>query len=144
VPNKEILNELLEFGFSRARSEKALHATGNADSQAAVNWLLDHDDVESIDNPTNDGPTGTSLSNQGTANITLPGFTNIPAKFQLQSVVCHKGTSVHTGHYVAFVRKPISENHNLLWILFNDEKVVEAINADEMKQFAYIYFFRQL
>jgi len=42
------------------------------------------------------------------------------------------------------VRKSLSENHDPGWILFNDEKVVEAVNAEEMKQFAYIYFFRQL
>jgi len=203
MPNKEILDQLLRMGFPKVRSEKALHATGNADPDAAINWLCVHMDDEDIDNPTelaNDGPTGMSLSDQDPAKISqlgdmgigpararkalkeadgdfnraldwvlthpdnweaeddanytacdsgrispeLPGFVNIPAEFQLQSVVCHKGTSIHTGHYVAFVRKNISENHDPGWILFNDEKVVEAINAEEMKRFAYIYFFRGL
>jgi ubiquitin carboxyl-terminal hydrolase 5/13 len=30
------------------------------------------------------------------------------------------------------------------WVLFNDEKVVKAVDVDEMKKFAYIYFFRRV
>jgi ubiquitin carboxyl-terminal hydrolase 5/13 len=29
-------------------------------------------------------------------------------------------------------------------VLFNDEKVVKAVDVDEMKKFAYIYFFRRV
>jgi ubiquitin carboxyl-terminal hydrolase 5/13 len=28
-----------------------------------------------------------------------------PARFALKSIVCHKGASIHAGHYVAFVRR---------------------------------------
>jgi ubiquitin carboxyl-terminal hydrolase 5/13 len=28
------------------------------------------------------------------------------------------------------------------WVLFNDEKVVRAIDVEEMKKFAYVYFFQ--
>ena len=49
-------------------------------------------------------------------------------------------------HYVAFIHKKIaSEVDNKAWVLFNDEKVVEAVSdVDEMKKFAYIYFFERL
>jgi ubiquitin carboxyl-terminal hydrolase 5/13 len=156
VPNKEILDQLLSMGFSKSRSEKALHATGNADPEAAVNWLFVHMSDESIDDPTefaNNNPTSASPSDQDAVkiaklgdmgidpararkalsetggdvnraldwvlnhpgncatiddtdrlsgdssriNLDLPGFADIPARFQLQSVVCHKGTSIHTG-----------------------------------------------
>jgi ubiquitin carboxyl-terminal hydrolase 5/13 len=30
------------------------------------------------------------------------------------------------------------------WVLFNDEKVAKAGDIDEMKKFAYVYFFRRL
>ena len=49
-------------------------------------------------------------------------------------------------HYVAFIRKPIStEGGNESWVLFNDEKVVKAEgDVDEMKKFAYVYFFERV
>ena len=30
------------------------------------------------------------------------------------------------------------------WVLFNDEKVARAVDAEEMKKFAYIYFFKRV
>ena len=48
-------------------------------------------------------------------------------------------------HYVAFIRKEIPEEGNQRsWVLFNDEKVVKAADIDEMKKFAYVYFFRRV
>lgn len=74
----------------------------------------------------------------------LPGSDKLPANFQLQSIVCHKGSSIHAGHYVAFVRKQIPEEGSPSWVLFNDEKVAKAAEIDEMKKFAYVYFFRRV
>jgi ubiquitin carboxyl-terminal hydrolase 5/13 len=46
---------------------------------------------------------------------------------------------------VAFIRKDLGRaDGKLSWVLFNDEKVVEIVDADEMKKTAYIYFFRRL
>lgn len=48
-------------------------------------------------------------------------------------------------HYVAFIRKPIPEDGGQVsWVLFNDEKVVKAVDVEEMKKFAYVYFFRRV
>ena len=50
-------------------------------------------------------------------------------------------------HYVAFIRKtiPANEGGGESWVLFNDEKVVRAQEAvDEMKKFAYVYFFERV
>lgn len=30
------------------------------------------------------------------------------------------------------------------WVLFNDEKVVEAYDIEEMRKFAYVYFFKRV
>ena len=50
--------------------------------------------------------------------------------------------SIHR-HYVAFIRKQVP-NEGEAWVLFNDEKVVKAEgDVEEMKKFAYIYFFRR-
>jgi len=47
-------------------------------------------------------------------------------------------------HYVAFIRKEIS-NEGESWVLFNDEKVVKAEgDVDAMKKFAYVYFFERV
>lgn len=45
-------------------------------------------------------------------------------------------------HYVAFIRKQL-EGEGDGWVLFNDEKVVEAHDVDEMRKFAYVYFFKR-
>jgi ubiquitin carboxyl-terminal hydrolase 5/13 len=42
------------------------------------------------------------------------------------------------------VRKQIPGEDRPSWVLFNDEKVAKAADIDEMKKFAYIYFFRLL
>lgn len=47
-------------------------------------------------------------------------------------------------HYVAFIRKQVPGEHGTSWVLFNDEKVARAADADEMKKFAYIYFFKRV
>lgn len=47
-------------------------------------------------------------------------------------------------HYVAFIRKEIPKE-GLAWVLFNDEKVVKAEgDVEEMKKFAYVYFFSRV
>jgi ubiquitin carboxyl-terminal hydrolase 5/13 len=45
---------------------------------------------------------------------------------------------------VAFIRKYIPEDDSVGWVLFNDEKVVKAVDVEEMKKFAYVYFFEHL
>ena len=50
-------------------------------------------------------------------------------------------------HYVAFIRKylPTEGDKSTSWVLFNDEKVVKAEgDVDEMKKFAYVYFFEMV
>jgi ubiquitin carboxyl-terminal hydrolase 5/13 len=44
-------------------------------------------------------------------------------------------------HYVAFLNREIPHSDKSAWVLYNDEKVVKADNFEEMKQFAYVYFF---
>ncbi|KAI9878811.1 MAG: hypothetical protein M1830_010495 [Pleopsidium flavum] len=205
LPNETALAQLEGMGFPRVRCEKALHATGNNDADAAMNWLFAHMEDADIDTPINISgdvrSTGgnepvdpASIAQLGDMGISPPqarkalketagdvnraldwifshpddqgdfedhsvvqehshapekrelsGSDELPANFQLQSIVCHKGGSIHAGHYVAFIRKPIiPEDKEDSWVLFNDEKVVQAADVDEMKKFAYVYFFRRL
>ncbi|KAI1079852.1 ubiquitinyl hydrolase [Whalleya microplaca] len=205
VPNGGALDVLMAMGFSRNRCERALHATGNEDANAATEWLFGHMEDADIDEPLVVAPAGSGDSaaadpekiemlaamgfgapqarkalketsgdveravewlfshpddqgdfgdsgdsgdsgNAGAAPDTEKGDAGsaaLPAKFQLQSIVCHKGTSIHTGHYVAFIRK-LLDTTVPKWVLFNDEKVVEAGDVEEMKKTAYVYFFNRV
>ncbi|PHH92758.1 hypothetical protein CDD83_5382 [Cordyceps sp. RAO-2017] len=189
VPEATALAQLEAMGFPRNRCEKALHATGNSDANAGMEWIFTHMDDADIDAPLNlGGQSGVADAGtddpQKTEMLGAMGFdalhakkalretggdmeravewlfshpdtdiveydepaakgpagsASLPASFQLQSIVCHKGTSIHAGHYVAFIRKRQGSD----WVLFNDEKVVEAYDFEEMRKFAYIYFFRR-
>lgn len=229
TPDEGALSQLEGMGFPRTRCEKALHATGNADAEAAMNWLFAHMEDPDIDVPLDLGPasgasglatvdvekismleamgigapqarkalkeTGGDVEravdwvfshpdDQGdfgddaapadatqpagdSAGATMAGNGVLPATFRLQSMACHKGASIHAGyvnsttlqhnskalqsankfsnsHYVAFIRKQIP-NEGESWVLYNDEKVVRAEgDVDEMKKFAYVYFFERL
>lgn len=48
-----------------------------------------------------------------------------------------------TSHYVAFVRTMLPEQGHEGWVLFNDEKVVKAVDIEDMKKSAYVYFFER-
>lgn len=49
-----------------------------------------------------------------------------------------------SSHYVAFIRRQLESNKDKSWVLYNDEKVVEADNVEEVKKFAYVYFLERL
>ncbi|KAK5654717.1 hypothetical protein OQA88_7041 [Cercophora sp. LCS_1] len=193
TPNAEALAILEAMGFPRVRCEKALHATGNNDSEAAMNWLFEHMEDPDIDTPVNlggsggdaapadpekmmmleamgfSGPKAVKALKETGGDVeravdwlfnhpddngdeaeeeaalnhdSLVGSNELPAKFRLQSIVCHKGTSIHAGHYVAFIRKKLGEETS--WVLFNDEKVVKVADVEEMKKTAYVYFFNRV
>ncbi|KAJ4287502.1 ubiquitin C-terminal hydrolase Ubp14 [Collariella sp. IMI 366227] len=196
VPNQEALVTLETMGFPRVRCEKALHATGNTDANAAMEWLFSHMDDPDIDAPLDLGgaPAGKTADPEAIAMLESMGLggpravkalkecddnveraiewlfshpddqgemeeaaeadgeapkgtveagsSTLPANFQIQSIVCHKGTSIHTGHYVAFIRKNLGNETS--WVLFNDEKVVKVVDVEEMKKFAYMYFFKRV
>ncbi|KAI1879246.1 hypothetical protein JX265_002200 [Neoarthrinium moseri] len=125
---------LCGMGFSVPQARKALRETGG-DIERAVEWVFSH--------PEDIGDFGDEAPPPEAAERTEAGSSTLPAKFQLHSIVCHKGTSIHAGHYVAFIRK-ILDTQVPKWVLFNDEKVVEAGDVEEMKKTAYVYFFNRV
>lgn len=72
------------MGFDAPHARKALRET-SGDVERAVEWLFNHPDDKDT---TEDG---------GTASKEPAGSASLPARFQLQSIVCHKGTSIHAG-----------------------------------------------
>ncbi|KAI5807462.1 hypothetical protein DFH27DRAFT_594209 [Peziza echinospora] len=135
----EQIEMLGAMGFTAAQSKKALAQT-EGNMERAVEWLFSHpDDMGEEDSSS----AATESAPQEAGPGDIPGNSNLPAKFQLDSIVCHKGGSIHAGHYVAFVRKDLGAGDKDAWVLFNDEKVVKALDVKEMKKFAYVYFFKR-
>ena len=151
VPDANAFAMLEGMGFPRNRCERALHATGNSDANAAMEWIFAHMEDSDIDAPLDPSAgsgssaevdpekvemfaamgfsplqgkgalkeTGGDMeravewlfnhpeftgettvedeSSQPKASKEPAGSAVLPASFQLQSIACHKGTSIHTG-----------------------------------------------
>jgi ubiquitin carboxyl-terminal hydrolase 5/13 len=149
--NEGAVQQLEGMGFPRNRCEKALHATGNLDANAAMEWLFAHMEDPDIDAPLDlSGPKAASgaadpekiemlgamgfgppqarkalketngdmeravewlfshpdeqgefeddaLAAAEDSAKEIPGSDQLPARFQLQSIICHKGGSIHAG-----------------------------------------------
>ncbi|RPA79660.1 ubiquitinyl hydrolase [Ascobolus immersus RN42] len=132
----EHVEQLTGMGFSAQQAKKALKSTEN-NVERAVEWLFSH--------PDDLGEDDSAVETSSAPSKAEPGNADLPAEYELDSIVCHKGGSIHAGHYVAFVKKhlPEDDNKSRSWVLFNDEKVVKAVDVDEMKKFAYVYFFKR-
>ncbi|KAL7271134.1 ubiquitin C-terminal hydrolase Ubp14 [Rhizina undulata] len=131
--DEDLVASLSEMGFTPGQARKALKETGG-DMERAVEWLFSHPG----EGEDEDMGEQVEVKEKGE-----PGRKDTPAEFRLESIVCHKGGSVHAGHYVAFVRKALEDEKEEAWVLFNDEKVVKAMDVEEMKRFAYVYFFKR-
>ncbi|KAI0470602.1 hypothetical protein GGR56DRAFT_136697 [Xylariaceae sp. FL0804] len=129
VDQEAVVNLISFTGASTPLARKALRVN-KGNMELAAEWCLMNGD-----DPGDAEEEATAAAPVGNADL--------PAKFQLRSIVCHKGTSVHAGHYVAFIRK-ILDTEVPKWVLFNDEKVVEASDVEEMKKTAYVYFFTRV
>lgn len=83
------IEALGQMGFGPPQARKALKET-DGDMERAVDWLFNHpdeqDDFEEDRADAGDGPSKR-----------LPGSDELPASFQLKSIICHKGTSIHAG-----------------------------------------------
>jgi ubiquitin carboxyl-terminal hydrolase 5/13 len=154
VPDPAAFAQLEGMGFPQVRCEKALHATGNSNANAAMEWLFAHMEDPDIDTPVDLGGGSSDAAAASTADpekiemLGAMGFgapqakkalketggdveravewlfshpddqgvfddaagneapaaakepvgsATLPARFQLQSIVCHKGTSIHAG-----------------------------------------------
>jgi ubiquitin carboxyl-terminal hydrolase 5/13 len=84
------VTQLNEMGIDDSRAKRALAATGG-DITRAIDWVFSHpDDIGE-----------SAIERQSSENTevpaTTPGFHTTPAIYQLRSIICHKGSSVHAG-----------------------------------------------
>ena len=66
------------------------------------------------------------------------GLESGSVQYSCQALACHKGSSVHAGHYIAYAKKKVDGRET--WVLFNDDKVVEGVAWEEAQRTAHVYF----
>lgn len=129
----ESLENMVSMGLDPKLCRKAL-LLNNGDINTSVEWVfnnmdddgeLEEENQESSENAREYGDPDASL-----------------AQYTLRAVICHKGNSVQSGHYVAFIKKNV--DGQVKWVLYNDEKIVVAddiANIEEIKKNGYVYLF---
>lgn len=130
------IEQLVNMGFVYKLANKALILNGGNIEQS-VDWLFNHpDDNGELPTETPEETPQTKL--ERLKQITATGT------YDLLAVVCHKGNSIHSGHYVAFIKKQLGVETK--WVLFNDEKVVLAgqESLKEVETSGYLYIYRSI
>ncbi|GAV54731.1 hypothetical protein ZYGR_0AS00530 [Zygosaccharomyces rouxii] len=129
--NPELLANMTAMGLDEKLSLKAL-VLNKGDVNRSVEWVFNNMDD---DGELPQGPAVHDVKDYGH---------KTPAPYELTGIVCHKGNSVHSGHYVAFIRQIV--NNEKKWVLYNDEKIVVAApeNFEEMKKNGYIYLYSRM
>lgn len=141
-PSQDSVDNLVAMGFSNQLSKKSLILNKN-DINAAVEWLFSNPDDDGV---IEDSKPIVNVA-QECKELTQDLLDNPPSndgRYDAKAVICHKGSSPHTGHYVVYIRKVI--NNELKWVLFNDEKVVACDDASisDIKENGYIYIFERI
>lgn len=143
--NTEIKNEpdvssvemMLSMGLELKLSKKAL-ILSNGNVEQAIEWVFAHpDDDGELPSDNSDG-TATDLVD------ILESSNDGNGKYKVVGIICHKGTSTHSGHYVVFIKKNVNGEER--WVLFNDEKVVLADDKSlkEIEKSSYLYVYQKL
>jgi ubiquitin carboxyl-terminal hydrolase 5/13 len=87
--SQESIDMIGAMGFNAPQARQALKET-NGNVEVAIGWLLEHPDA--IGDFGEDESSGQPKDPKRE-----PGSSKLPAAFQLQSIICHKGTSMHSG-----------------------------------------------
>lgn len=138
--SEDLIATVASMGFSNQLAKKALILNNN-DPNAAVEWLFSNPDDDGVITET---PAPVNVAEQEKELIDkLESQSTTNHRYKLKSVICHKGASPHTGHYVVFIKKLVENKEK--WVLFNDEKVVECdeLNTADMEKNGYIYIFER-
>ena len=105
---------LEDMGFSKAQAIKALRVNGG-NIEIAVAWLFENPDDPGEEPGAASAESDAGPSGGSTGAGAPAGDSSLPALYKLKSFISHKGPSVHSGHYVAHVRKLDSDDG---WVLF--------------------------
>uniref|UniRef100_A0A915MVI8 Ubiquitin carboxyl-terminal hydrolase n=1 Tax=Meloidogyne javanica TaxID=6303 RepID=A0A915MVI8_MELJA len=125
---------LMDMGFSQFASLKACIETKNAGLESAANWILQHIDDADLNAPHHSLVEGL-MSTRPDVNL-KPKKYHPNGQYKLCAFISHMGSSPHSGHYVAHVKRDDG-----LWYIFNDEKV--AISQNPPKSLGYLYLYKR-
>jgi len=127
VPDEQSVEQLINFGFTRAQCVKALKST-SGNMERAADWLFNHpNDNGEEESPAADGPS---------RNEPLANLTDGSSHYKLVAFISHMGTSTCVGHYVCHILK---EGR---WVIYNDEKV--ALSEKTPKKLGYLYLYERI
>jgi ubiquitin carboxyl-terminal hydrolase 5/13 len=104
------------MGFTDSQAKKALKSCDN-NLERAIDYLFSRADQEACDEEKKES--GSPV-------------------YDLKAIVCHRGGSTHSGHYVCYIKKEGQ------WYLYNDEKVVLVGNYEKGGDdigMGYLYFY---
>jgi ubiquitin carboxyl-terminal hydrolase 5/13 len=108
-------NLVAMLGELDARVRKALAET-DSNPDRAVDWLFSHPDD---DGSADSSPSSSSSSASSSA---VPADDdNSPPRYRCVAFIEHRGGSVHSGHYVSYLRKSVGGQ--VKWLQFNDSRV---------------------
>lgn len=139
--NEEALQNMTSMGLSAKLSKKALFLN-DGDVNRSVEWVFNNMDddgeiqLKSTEKDVSDDKSFKTIKRYGF------DLSSAEIEYELESVVCHKGNSTQSGHYVTFVRHPNGNNGD--WLLFNDEKIVQVKDEDEIRKNGYLFFYRKI
>lgn len=91
--NLESIEILGAMGISAPQARKALKET-NGDVNRALDWVFSHPDDQG---DFGDEEAGSNSTSKNDREKPMAGSAEAPARFKLQSIVCHKGASIHAG-----------------------------------------------
>lgn len=134
---QESVDMMMAMGFPENKCKKALKNCDN-DVERATDWLFSH-----MDDP-DDDDMADAAGGDAAGDVNAQYKCNKPGTYQLHSFITHLGSSVHAGHYVCHIRKPVDESQpdaQKEWVYFNDAKV--AVTAEPPVGKGYMYFFNK-
>jgi len=95
----EKIEMLGAMGFGPPQARKALRETGG-DVERAVEWLFSHPDDQGEFEEDFTGVVTRAVKE-------VLGNSELPATFQLHSIICHKGASIHAGYVLSIILWPL-------------------------------------
>lgn len=131
----EKAKEMTAMGFEYSVSLKALKLN-KGDINSSVEWVFNHPDGVDDADITSSVVTH-PIEKEKDQRYGHKDMNNI--KYNLLDVICHKGNSVQSGHYVVFHRDSVEQP----WILYNDEKIVQVDTEEDIQKNGYIYVYRR-
>lgn len=100
--NPESIETLGAMGIGVPQARKALKETGG-DVNRALDWVFSHPDDQGDFGEDEVASTEPAAGGEKV----LAGSSELPATFRLQSIVCHKGASIHAGYEILSLLPPL-------------------------------------